>query len=141
MKAIPTGQVVSFDKKSGGVAIDTIEFNKGELKVSVLAALNGEDTDSKVEYNFNSVRGFVLLDEGDLITLWETKQFWTGHILYQIKENSIFERISINPGILSVSLPMESLESLKEWLISSVDDNLLVLTHQDPEVYVSEIRL
>jgi len=141
MKSIPSGELVSFDKKSGGVAIDSITFNKDELVVSVLAALNSEETDSKVEYVFKSVRGFLLLDEGDLIALWETKQFWTGHILYQIKENSIFEGISKIPGILSVSLPMESLEHLKEWLVASADDCLLVLTNHEPEIKVNEIRL
>ena len=84
-------------------------------------------------FDTSSLRGFVVLDEGDLITIWESSHYVpNGSILYEVKRGSIFETLSVRPGLLSVSMPQESLDTLHEYLIATDDDCILVLSACPP---------
>ncbi|MDH5434470.1 MAG: hypothetical protein OEY19_11040 [Gammaproteobacteria bacterium] len=138
MKAIPRSKEISSDNITGAVVIEDIKFHRGKLNVLTYAAINSDETDTAISYNFDYIEGMLLLDEGDLITLWENGGFHTGHILYEISDGSIFEQISAISGVLSVSLPFERLDDLKEFVICSQDDCLLVLSKCEPEIMVNE---
>lgn len=76
-----------------------------------------------------------MLDEGDLIAIWQSSHYIPNvSILYEVVEGSIFEGFSKRPGILSVSMPYESLDKLHEYLLATDDDCILVLSTQPPDV-------
>jgi hypothetical protein len=86
-------------------------------------------------FDASFLRGFIVLDEGDLITIWEPPHYVpNASILYEISAGSLFETFSQRPGILSVSMPEESLGRLHEYLIATDDDCLLALSSRPPHV-------
>jgi hypothetical protein len=86
-------------------------------------------------FDASFLRGFIVLDEGDLITIWEPPHYVpNASVLYEISAGSLFEAFSQRPGILSVSMPEESLGQLHEYLIATDDDCLLALSSRPPHV-------
>ena len=86
-------------------------------------------------YRFYTFRGLVVLDEGDLIAIWESPHYVpSASILYEVVQGSIFETLSQRPGMLSVSMPQESLDALHEYLVVTDDDCVLVLSARPPHV-------
>jgi hypothetical protein len=84
-------------------------------------------------FDASFVRGFIVLDEGDLITIWEPPHYVpNASILYEVAAGSLFETFSQCPGVLSVSMPDESLGQLHEYLIATDDDCLLALSSRPP---------
>ena len=86
-------------------------------------------------FDASFLRGFVVLDEGDLMTIWEPPRYTpNASILYEVSAGSIFETFSQRPGVLSVSMPQECLGRLHEYLIATDDDCLLALSSRPPHV-------
>jgi hypothetical protein len=92
----------------------------------------------ELEYSFQAslLRGFVVLDEADLITIWESTDYVPkgSSILYEITKGSIFESFSHRSGILEISMPFGSLNKLHEYLVMSDNECVLVLSSQLPIV-------
>ncbi len=88
----------------------------------------------RFSYRFDTFRCLVVLDEGDLITVWESPHYVPASILYEVVQGSVFETLSQRPGVLSVSMPQESLGTLHEYLVATDDDCVLVLSARPPHV-------
>jgi len=104
------------------------------LRLIITGASDGIDGRT-FAYHFDSPRGFIMLDEGDLIAIWQSSHYIPhASILYEVVEGSIFESFSKRPGILSVSMPYESLDKLHEYLLATDDDCILILSTEPPDV-------
>jgi hypothetical protein len=103
----------------------------------VIAGISGSIDGRRFEYRFDSsfLRGFVVLDEGDLITFWESPHYVPNtSILYEVVQGSLYKYFSQRSGILSVSMPYESLDTLHEYLVATDDDCILVLSTLPPHI-------
>jgi hypothetical protein len=89
----------------------------------------------RFEYRFHSLRAFLLVDEGDLIAIWESQHYVPdASVLYEVVQGSIYEVFSQRPGIFSVSMPHEALDELHEYLLATDHDCVLVLASQPPVI-------
>ena len=89
----------------------------------------------RYEFEEGGLRGFLLLDEGDLIAIWEPGEYSPNiSPIYEVIQGSIFEGMSKRPGIMSVSLPFEELEECREYLIATDDECIIVLSSKPPRI-------
>jgi hypothetical protein len=102
--------------------------------------MSGDIAGRKFDVCFDggNICGFLVLDEGDLITIWQPSYYVPASFIYEVTQGSIFETLATRPGVLSVSMPQESLEDLHEYLITTDDDCVLVLAGRPPRV--DEVR-
>jgi hypothetical protein len=121
----------------GGSALRELVYRPSDSLLVVVTGASDAIAGREFTFRFDArfLRGFMLLDEGDLITIWEAPHYVpNGAILYEISAGSFFESFSQRPGVLSVAMPEELLDSLHEYLIATDDDCLLVLSSRPPEV-------
>jgi len=82
---------------------------------------------------FDDVRGFRVLDEGDLCEFWSDcrPSGW----LWEIEKGGWFDLESIRPGFLSGA---QSKGLIKEYLITGINDCISVITGAEPEIFKPE---
>lgn len=124
-------------KADGRSSLHELVYRPSDSLRLVIAGASDSIEGRQFAYRFDAsfLRGFLVLDEGDLITIWESSHYVpNASILYEVAQGSIFETFSQRPGVLSVSMPQESLEALHEYLIATDDDCILVLSARPPHV-------
>jgi hypothetical protein len=76
----PIGKKYRFDQESD---ITDVIYTRTGLRVTVIAATS-MFTNIYLEFHFDWVAGFRMLDELDLLGYWESGAFRDGHHLYEI---------------------------------------------------------
>lgn len=105
-----------------------------QLQVIVLAE-SDRGIGRRFAYRFERCAGMVVLDEGDLITIWESPHHVpAASILYEVVQGSILESLSQRRGVLSVAMPEERLDRLHEYLVVTDFECILVLSARPPQV-------
>ena len=126
------------DAKGSSDIISIQQNTKGELNVEVKGY--SDQIEGKVfTYKFEYIDGLILLDEGDLIAIWESPDYQNISILYEVVSGSIFAGMSARPGIMSVTLPNEKLETHHEYLIATDNECLLCLSNKLPDIDASNV--
>ncbi len=130
--------LVPFHQDARGASyLDDLQYNPGgRLAVRIVGTSEQiEGRSYRYDFDASCIRGFLLLDEGDLITIWEPEEYSPNAApLYEVNQGSIFEGMSRRSGVLSVSIPFERLENMKEYLIATDDDCILVLSSRPPRI-------
>jgi len=122
-------------KADGRSSLHELVYRPSDALRLVVVGGSGGIEGRRFAYRFDSFRGFVVLDEGDLITIWESPHYVpNASILYEVVQGSIFETFSQRPGVLSVSMPQETLDPMHEYLLATDDDCILVLSARPPHV-------
>ena len=122
-------------KADGRSSLHELVYRPSDALRLVVVGASGSIDGRRFAYRFDSFRGFVVFDEGDLIAIWESAHYVpNASILYEVVQGSIFETFSHRSGVLSVSMPQESLDTLHEYLIATDDDCILVLSARPPHV-------
>ena len=122
-------------KADGRSSLHELIYRPSDSLRLVVVGASGSIEGRRFGYRFDAVCGFVVLDEGDLITIWESPHYVpSASILYEVVQGSIFESFSQRPGVLSVSMPQETLDSMHEYLIATDDDCILVLSGRPPRI-------
>ena len=102
----------------GRSSLDELVYSPSDALRLVVVGASGSIAGRRFSYRFDAFRGFVVLDEGDLIAIWESPHYVpNASILYEVVQGSIFETFSQRAGVLSVSMPQETLDSMHEYLI------------------------
>ena len=88
-----------------------------------------ENKKPPIYVRFDDVRGFRVLDEGDLCEFWsdDRPSGW----LWEIEKGGWFDLESIRAGFLSNA---QSKGELKEYLIVGINDCISVITGVEPEI-------
>lgn len=121
----------------GSSSLRELVYRPSDSLRLVIACASDSFRDRHFVYRFDAscLRGYLVLDEGDLITIWEPPHYVpSASILYEVVQGSLFETLSQRPGVLSVSMPQESLETLHEYLVATDGDCILVLSARLPHV-------
>jgi hypothetical protein len=121
----------------GGSDFRELVYRPSDSLAVVVTGGSGTIAGREFTFRFDAgyLRSFILLDEGDLITIWESPHYVpNASILYEVSAGSLFETFSQHPGVLSVSMPDESLGRLHEYLIATDNDCLLALSSRPPHV-------
>ena len=124
-------------KADGHSSLHELVYRPSDSLRLVIFGASGSINSRQFSYRFDAsfLRGFLFLDEGDLITIWESSHYVpNASILYEVVQGSIFETFSHRPGVLSVSMPQGSLRTLHEYLIATDDDCILLLSARPPQV-------
>lgn len=124
-------------KANGRSSLRELVYRPTDSLRLVIAGASDSIDDRRLAYHFDAsfLRGFLVLDESDLITIWEPSHYVpNASILYEVVQGSMFETFSQRPGVLSVSMPQEALETLHEYLIATDDDCILALSARPPHV-------
>lgn len=123
-------------KANGHSSLHELVYRKPASLRLVIDGWSGKIQGRRFVYSFDDTfRGFVVLDEGDLITIWESPHYIpNASILYEVMQGSIFETFSQRPGVLSVSMSQGTLDTFHEYLIATDDDCILVLSARPPSI-------
>jgi len=122
-------------KAHGRSSLHELVYRPSEALRLVVVGTSDSIEGRRFVYRFDSFRGFLVLDEADLITIWESPHYVpNASILYEVVQGSMFETFSQRPGVLSISMPQETLDSMHEYLLATDDDCILVLSARPPHV-------
>jgi len=122
---------------SGRCALRELVYRPSDSLLVVVSGASDAIAGREFTFRFDRsfLRGFFVLDEGDLITIWEPPHYVPGaSVLYEISAGSLFESFSQRRGVLSVSIPQQTLGPLDEYLIATNDDCLIALSSRPPDV-------
>ena len=108
-----------------------LTYTRTGFRIIVTGFKEGTKDSAYMEIFFPDVRGFRCLDEGDLITYWESEQFRTGHCLYKVIEGGWLENEV--KGILSVT---SSVGGCVEYLVATNDYCVCILANDEPLVRI-----
>jgi len=119
---------------SGAEAIDGIpEVTNLNYDLELLRITLGfQGVRSPIYLTFGGVRGFRMLDEGDLLELWnpDTRaESW----LWQVEKGGWFDLESIRNGFVSGATG-----GYNEFLILGVNECVSVISHDEPTIYTSK---
>lgn len=101
-----------------------IEYGGGNL---CIAAVVSERQVARLR--FESVEGFRVLDEGDLLEFWPTCSWTRGGWLWRIEEGGWFAFESSRPGFTS-----EKYKGTNEYLVVGANECVSVISRHAPEV-------
>ena len=127
MEAIRRPTVSTFegsDAFAGVPEIADIHFDLWVLRI----ALSFRDIDDTVHVSFEGVRGFRVLDEGDLLEFWEPDARASGW-LWRVKDGGWFALESTRQGFVSGIT-----DCYKEYLVVGVNDCVSVISTNEPKI-------
>lgn len=101
-----------------------IEYDAGKLTIGAFA--EGRQI---ALVQFESVEGFRVLDEGDLLEFWPTCSWSRGKWLWEIHEGGWLELESTRPGFVS-----EKYKRAAEYLVLGENECVSVISHDRPVV-------
>ena len=112
------------DAPRGTPEVSEIHYDVWSLRIT----LNFEHFSGVVYVDFETPNGFRVLDEGDLLEVWEgsTKEEW----LYVVEEDGWLAQEAKRPGF--VSDPAEHIE----YLVAGCNDCVTVMALDEPTVTV-----
>lgn len=101
-----------------------IEYDAGAL--TIVACVSGQQVAS---VQFESVEGFRVLDEGDLLEFWPMCSWSRGKWLWEVLEGGWFELESTRPGF-----DWEKYKDAAEYLVVGENECVSVISHDRPVV-------
>jgi len=101
-----------------------IEYDAGKLTIH--AYVSGKQV---AMVQFESVDGFRVLDEGDLLEFWPTCSWFHGKWLWEVHEGGWFELESTRPGFVG-----EKYKGATEYLLVGDNECVSVISRDRPVV-------
>jgi len=109
--------------------IEELALGASGLRVVVYDSRNLEEEPLRIEYHFDVARGFLHLDEGDLLPYWKGTACAGGYHLFQITLGGWMGQELQIAGMLSVT---EAVGTFREWFICTSNGCLNVLSVSPP---------
>lgn len=101
-----------------------IEYDAGKLTIG--AFISGRQV---ALVKFESIEGFRVLDEGDLLEFWPMCSWSRGRWLWEVHEGGWFELESTRPGFVG-----EKYKDASEYLVVGDNECVSVISHDRPVV-------
>lgn len=121
----PVVKTFNLGKACDGVPeITGVTYDLWQLRIM----LRFEALDNRVYVTFNRVRGFRVLDEGNLLEFWDPDTRVSGW-LWQVQKGSWFDLERSREGFMSGVN-----RDYKEFLVLGIDDCVSVITSQEPQI-------
>lgn len=101
-----------------------IIYDAGSL--SIIAFFDGEPV---ATVRFERVKGFRVLDEGDLLEFWPTCSWSSGGWLWEVHEGGWFDFESTRPGFIYMKY-----EGASEYLVTGENECVSVISYDHPVI-------
>ena len=109
--------------------IGELSLGASGLRIVVTAIDEISKKRTLIEILFEEIRGFRVLDEGDLIPYWQSKVFEPGYYLFEIMSGGWLEQEKQFPGMLAIT---EAVGDSREWFICTEYNCVNVLSVNPP---------
>ena len=124
IEAQPLGNEYRFDSKESDIV--EVFCTRSGLRIVVSTWLDSVNQ-TLLEVYFRDVRAYRYLDEGDLLSYWQTEKFQSPHHVYEITKGGWVS--NAQSGILDVT---KGLQGFREWFIATTNGCMSVLAAVPP---------